>query len=72
MGIDLNKDGKIGTWTMISAEVFNKEVQQALITRDYPRFQARELSHRQRCLDAGPATTRWRPPLRNRSRMPCS
>ena len=40
LGVDLNKDGKIDTWTMISAEEASQEVLQALITRDYPRFQA--------------------------------
>ena len=39
-GVDLNKDGKIDTWKMISAEEASQEVLQALITRDYPRFQA--------------------------------
>ncbi len=39
-GVDLNKDGKIDTWKMISAEELSQEVLQALITHDYPRFQA--------------------------------
>ncbi len=39
-GVDLNKDGKIDTWKMISAEEVSQEVLQAIITHDYPRFQA--------------------------------
>jgi hypothetical protein len=39
-GVDSNKDGKIDTWKMISAEEVSQEVLQAIITRDYPRFQA--------------------------------
>jgi hypothetical protein len=39
-GIDVNKDGKIDTWRMISAEEVSQEILQSLITRDFPRFQA--------------------------------
>ena len=39
-GLDLNKDGKIDTWKMISAEEVSQEILQAIITKDYARFQA--------------------------------
>jgi hypothetical protein len=39
-GIDLNKDGKIDTWKMISAEEVSQEILQSLITKDFARFQA--------------------------------
>jgi thiol-disulfide isomerase/thioredoxin len=39
-GIDLNRDGKIDQWKVISPEEVSQEVLQALITRDYARFQA--------------------------------
>ncbi len=39
-GIDVNKDGKIDTWRMISAEEVSQEVLQAIITRDFARFRA--------------------------------
>jgi hypothetical protein len=39
-GIDVNKDGKIDSWRMISAEEVSQEILQAIITRDYARFRA--------------------------------
>jgi thiol-disulfide isomerase/thioredoxin len=39
-GIDPNGDGKIKTWKVISPEEVSQEVLQALIKRDYARFQA--------------------------------
>jgi hypothetical protein len=39
-GIDLNKDGKIDTWKMISAEEVSQEILQAIITKDFARYQA--------------------------------
>jgi thiol-disulfide isomerase/thioredoxin len=39
-GIDLNEDGKIDAWQMISAEEVSQEVLQAVLTRDLARLQA--------------------------------
>lgn len=39
-GVDLNKDGKIDRWQMISAEEVSQEVLAAIITRDFARLQA--------------------------------
>lgn len=39
-GIDLNGDGKIDTWKMISAEEVSQEILRALIGRDFGRLQA--------------------------------
>lgn len=43
-GIDFNKDGKIDTWKMISAEEVSQEILQALVSRDFSRMQALFLS----------------------------
>jgi hypothetical protein len=39
-GVDLNKDGKIDTWKMISAEEVSQEILQAIIARDFGRIEA--------------------------------
>jgi hypothetical protein len=39
-GIDESKDGRIKAWKAISAEEVSQEILQALITKDYPRFEA--------------------------------
>lgn len=39
-GVDVNEDGKIDGWKVISAEECSQEVLQALITRDHARLQA--------------------------------
>jgi thiol-disulfide isomerase/thioredoxin len=39
-GIDVNRDGKIDQWKAISPEEASQEVLQALITKDFARFQA--------------------------------
>ncbi|HLJ96761.1 MAG TPA: hypothetical protein VKU02_26545 [Gemmataceae bacterium] len=39
-GVDLNKDHRIDSWRMISAEEVSQEIVQALITRDFHRLQA--------------------------------
>jgi hypothetical protein len=39
-GVDLNKDHKIDSWRMISAEEVSQEVLQAIITKDYSRIQS--------------------------------
>jgi hypothetical protein len=39
-GLDTNKDGKIDTWKIISAEEVSQEILQALITKDFERLQA--------------------------------
>jgi thiol-disulfide isomerase/thioredoxin len=38
-GIDSNKDGRIDSWKIISPEEISQEILQALINRDYARFQ---------------------------------
>jgi hypothetical protein len=43
-GIDLNRDGKIDTWRMISAEEVSQEVLLAVVKKDYSRIQALMLS----------------------------
>jgi hypothetical protein len=39
-GVDVNEDGKIDVWQMISAEEVSQEVLQAVLTHDLARFQA--------------------------------
>jgi hypothetical protein len=39
-GVDINKDQKIDSWRMISAEEVSQEILQALISRDFSRIQA--------------------------------
>jgi hypothetical protein len=39
-GVDLDQDGKIDAWKMISAEEVSQEILQAIITRDFQRLQA--------------------------------
>jgi thiol-disulfide isomerase/thioredoxin len=39
-GLDLNEDGKIDTWKMISAEEVSQEILQAVATNDFARLQA--------------------------------
>jgi hypothetical protein len=39
-GIDLNKDGKIDTWKVISPEEVSQEIVQALVKNDFARVQA--------------------------------
>src|SRR5207248_707865 len=39
-GIDVNGDGKIDTWKMISPEEVSQEILQAIIARDVSRLQA--------------------------------
>jgi thiol-disulfide isomerase/thioredoxin len=39
-GLDLNEDGKIDTWKMISAEEVSQEILQAVATKDFARLQA--------------------------------
>src|SRR5262249_4540024 len=39
-GLDLDEDGKIDTWKIISAEEVSQEVLQAVLTRDFARLQA--------------------------------
>jgi hypothetical protein len=39
-GIDVNEDGRIDTWKMISAEEVTQEVLQAIITKDFARLSA--------------------------------
>ncbi len=39
-GIDLNKDGKIDTWKVISPEEVSQEIVQAVIKNDFARLQA--------------------------------
>lgn len=39
-GIDSDEDGKIDSWKVISPEEVSQEVLQAVLTRDYKRFQA--------------------------------
>jgi thiol-disulfide isomerase/thioredoxin len=39
-GVDLNKDGKIDSWKMISPEEVSQELLQAVATRDAARFEA--------------------------------
>jgi thiol-disulfide isomerase/thioredoxin len=39
-GIDADKDGRIDSWKVISPEEVSQEILQALIHRDYARFQA--------------------------------
>jgi hypothetical protein len=43
-GIDLNKDQRIDSWRMISAEEVSQEIVQAIINRDFSRLQALFLS----------------------------
>jgi tetratricopeptide (TPR) repeat protein len=43
-GVDLNEDGKIDAWKMISAQEAAQEAYQALLSRDYARLQALFLS----------------------------
>src|SRR5262249_53767972 len=38
-GVDLDQDGKIDNWKMISAEEVSQEILQSIITKDYRRFQ---------------------------------
>ena len=40
IGIDLNEDGKIDRWEMISPEEVSQEILQAIITRDFERLKA--------------------------------
>lgn len=39
-GVDFNEDGKIDTWKVISVEELSQEVLQAVIQKDFARFQA--------------------------------
>ncbi|MCE9531063.1 MAG: TlpA family protein disulfide reductase [Planctomycetes bacterium] len=39
-GVDLNEDGKVDTWKVISPEELSQEVLAATLTRDYSRLQA--------------------------------
>jgi len=39
-GIDLNRDGKIDTWKVISPEEVSQEITQALVKNDFARLQA--------------------------------
>jgi hypothetical protein len=39
-GIDVNGDGKIDTWKMISAEEVSQEILQAVLAKDFARLQA--------------------------------
>src|SRR5262249_19379079 len=39
-GVDVNKDNKIDSWRMISAEEVSQEILQAIINKDYNRIQA--------------------------------
>jgi hypothetical protein len=39
-GVDVNQDGKIDTWRVISPEEVSQEILQALINRDFSRLQA--------------------------------
>lgn len=39
-GVDLNEDGRIDSWSMISPEEVSQEVLQAVATRDFARLQA--------------------------------
>ena len=39
-GVDINEDGRIDTWKIISAEEVSQEVLAAVMTRDFPRLQA--------------------------------
>jgi hypothetical protein len=39
-GIDLNRDGKIDSWKVISAEEVSQEILQSILTRDFARLQA--------------------------------
>lgn len=39
-GIDINQDGKIDSWKIISAEEVSQEILQAVITKDFQRLQA--------------------------------
>ncbi len=39
-GVDVNEDGKIDVWQMISAEEVSQELLQAVLTHDLARFQA--------------------------------
>ena len=39
-GVDLNKDGKIDTWKVISPEEVSQEITQAVVKNDFARLQA--------------------------------
>ncbi len=43
-GVDLNKDHKIDSWRMISAEEVSQEIVQAIVSRDFSRLQALMIS----------------------------